>query len=112
MGIRSATPYSPSMGSTTQFETPASGNTIVVLQTQANTIFVIIQPAGLLAALNIQLPATGAFNGQSINIALTQPVTLLSFVNAPVLGALTSIAANGFARYTWSAPNNQWYRTG
>lgn len=53
-------------------------------------------------------------NGQEVLVTVTQPVTVLSVIGmgANVLGAPTSLAANGFFRLRYDLITNCWYRIG
>jgi|SRR5215217_2434067 len=111
MASRTARGYQPGMGNSTQQEAPSSGQTVNVIQTNSGNIYVLIQPPALLAALSLQLPTQGAFDGQSITFAFTQPITLLNLLG-PVIGAITGVLAGGFSKYVWSTTNMSWNRCG
>lgn len=111
MSTRASAGYTSAMGASTQREAPVNGGTVNIIQTKSGNMYVLISPAGALLALTMNLP-TGQFNGQTITIAFTNPITLLSFTGLPVIGALTSILANGFSKYVWTADNSTWNRVG
>jgi hypothetical protein len=89
---------------------PATGSTV----TPGAFITDYIITSGSLAALTIQYP-TGVQNGHPLTIMTTNSVTTLT-VNAAgsatVLGAPTSMSANGFFTLIYRSSNNTWYRKG
>lgn len=99
------------MGASTQRESPINGGTVNIIQTRSGNMYILITPAGGLLALTMSLP-TGEFDGQTITMAFTNPITLLSFTGLPVVGAVTSILANGFSKYVWTSNNSTWNRCG
>jgi len=91
-----------------QFETPVSGGTVQVLP---NTMALLLNPAGALAALTIVMP-TSPTDGQRCLIASSASITLLSITGATIKGTLASMALNGYARFLYSVAGNCWFRTG
>lgn len=91
-----------------QYVAPASGNTVT---TNAGVTLLLIDAGGLLATLSVVLPANPV-DGQRIVIASSGIITLLSVTGGTVKGALTTLSANGFARYAYSSQGNAWFRTG
>jgi hypothetical protein len=95
--------------SVTQYSAPVSGQTVVVAANNAPFIAVVLEPAGLLAALTITFPVA-AYDGQIVALSSTQVVTALTLNGGALLGALTAFAANTPAHYVWVASQNKWYR--
>lgn len=93
---------------TTQYAVPLTGTTVTV--TAADS-WLILAPAGTLAALTIALPATKAA-GQQVLVNCSQIITALtvSGSGATVVGAPTSLTANGFFRMRYDAVTAAWYR--
>lgn len=90
---------------------PTTGNSVTI--PDGNTSYVI-EPAGTLAALTITMP-TNPFDTQLVRIASTQIVTTLTHnagAGQTLKGALTTIAANGFATYEYLLATTTWYRIG
>jgi hypothetical protein len=94
----------------TQFATPTTGQTVTV--TTGNT-WLNITPAATLAALTINLP-TDRTDGETVLVNSTQTLTALTVSGASttVVGAPTTLAANGFFEMRYSGTLNAWYRTG
>jgi len=93
------------------YQTPTTGFAITIANTAGRSI---LDPAGTLAAGTITMPAAPK-DGQLCRIASTQAVTALTHspnTGQTLKGALTTIAANGFAEYTYRSANTTWYRTG
>lgn len=74
----------------------------------------IIVPAAGLATGTITMPAN-PHDGQRVKIASSQAIAALT-INAnagqTIAGAITVIAANGFAEYQYILGDTKWYRTG
>ena len=100
----------PSYALTPQYAVPLTGATVTV--SAANT-WLILSPAGTLAALTIALPAIRTA-GQEVLIMSSQILTSLTVSGAgtTVVGAPTTLAANGFARMKYDGVLNAWYRVG
>lgn len=94
------------------YATPATGGTVTVPAFDGKRQSVLIEPAGLLAVLTVLFPT--AADGQELVISCTQIVTALTITPAAgsVLAALTALAANIPATWTWSATASKWFRTG
>jgi len=91
-----------------QYATPSAGSTVAAA---AGTTVLLLDAGGLLATLTVALPANPT-DGQRLVIASSGIITLLSVTGGTVKGALTSLSANGFARYAYSAQAGAWFRTG
>ena len=96
----------PTTSKVTQNAAPLTGTTVVVVV--ADT-WLCITPAGTIAALTITLPAIKA-DGQEVLVNSTQIITALTI--AGLVGAPTTMAANGFFRARWNATLAAWYRVG
>ena len=108
---REASALSGAAIETIEYQSPATGFNLTI----GNTTNVFqLEPAGTLAAGTVAMPAK-PFDNQIVRIASTQVITALTHnANAgqTLKGALTTIAANGFASYAFRAANNTWYRIG
>lgn len=96
--------------------TPLTGST-VSLGTPTSNLWVLLQPAGTLAALTISLPLnTSVPDGTEVLVTSTQILTSLT-VSANgasnVYGAPTTLAAvNGYFKLRFVTSTNSWYRIG
>ncbi len=99
-----------SIGYTLQYSAPSTGATVTVSDHVSQ---LIVDPAGTLAALTINMPAAPVA-GQEVNIAFSQIVTTLTMSgNGNTLnGGLAAATVNGFARWAYRPTNTTWYRTG
>ena len=100
----------PTLQNNTLYSAPLTGATVAIPSFNSAEMNVTIDPAGLLAALTITFPTTGLIDGQIINISSSQAVTTVTHTGGTILGALTTLAANGVARYAWSATGNKWFK--
>lgn len=93
------------------YNTPTTGFSLTI----SNDVTELhLTPAGTLATGTITMPAA-PIDGQDVTITSTQTVTALTHnpnTGHTLLGALTTIAANGFARFRFRASTNQWRRVG
>jgi len=94
----------PSNSMTEQFAAPLTGTTVTV--TLGNT-WLLLSPAGTIAALTVVLPA--GVDGQEVLVTSTQIITALTVVG---IGAPTSMVANGFWRMKYNGVMSAWYRVG
>ncbi len=92
-----------------QLEAPASGDTVIV---SADTSMLLLNPAGGLATLTITLPSIDIDNGQMITIASDMAITVVTLNGGTINGAITTLAANGFAQYIYELSTDSWYRVG
>lgn len=111
MTLKASAGYSPAFGAATQVEVPTNGQTVSIIQTNSGNLYVLLKPGSALLSLSMQLPQ-GLFNGQTITIATMAPITTLNLTGFAVLGALTSLLANGFSKYVWVTSENSWVRCG
>ena len=91
-----------------QYAVPLTGTTVTA--TAADS-WLIITPAGTLAALTLVLPAVRTA-GQQVLVNCSQIITALTVSGSgtTVIGAPTSLTANGFFRLRYDAITNAWYR--
>ncbi|MEX0848906.1 MAG: hypothetical protein WD055_01655 [Candidatus Dependentiae bacterium] len=92
-----------------QLETPASGDTVLISD---ETDMLILNPAGVLATLTITLPSENIDNGQTVTIASDMEITAVTLNGGTINGAITTLAANGFAQYIYELSTDTWYRIG
>jgi len=90
-----------------QYSAPTAGQTITV---GATTNILIIEPAGLLATLTVNLPS-GITHGWRVAITCTQIVTTLTFGGGTIINGITTFAAGIGVEYVYNGVNGQWYRT-
>lgn len=99
----------------TQYAAPnATGfNVQVQLPVNGASIFLLLTPNAGYAAGTITLPAVATcIDGQELLVACMQLVTALTVAGngAPVNGAPTTLAANGFFRLRFDGVFKAWYR--
>ena len=99
---------------TNQYSSPATGFNVVVL---GGNYWLIITPVGTLAAGTITLPDINSLTGnEEVLVNCTQIITTLTVVEnssnteTAVVGAPTSLAANGFFRMKYDNLSKNWYR--
>lgn len=96
----------------TQFAAPLTGAT---LQLNDGSTWLILTPAGTIAALTLKLPLnTGVADKAEILVNTTQIVTALTFDanGGSIVGAPTTLAANAFFRLRFDIVLQTWYRVG
>jgi hypothetical protein len=100
----------------TNLYTPATGFNVTVPTPVSEQQWMIIQPAGTLAAGTITLPLnTGVPDGTEVIITTTQIITSFTLaVNGAsnAYGAPTTLAANAFFTMRFYQATNSWYRIG
>jgi hypothetical protein len=98
----------------TNLYTPGTGFNITVPTPTSEQQWMIIQPAGTLAAGTVTLPLnTGVPDGTQVLITTTQIITSFTLaVNgaANAFGAPTTLAANEFFTMRFYQATNSWYR--
>ena len=98
----------------TQYASPnASGFTVTVAPLEAGgNVYLLLTPGGAYAAGTIALPS--GEDGQEVLCNCTQAVTALtvSATVGSVVGAPTTLAANGFFRMRFDGVGVKWYRVG
>ncbi len=101
-------------GKVTQYSAPLTGATVTVTDTQ-DSIWLILTPAGTIAALTLTFPTlANTVDKQEILFNTTNTITALTLSGngSSIVGAITTLAANGFARYRFDAVLSTWYRVG
>lgn len=100
----------------TNLYTPGTGFNITVPTPTSEQQWMIIQPAGTLAAGTITLPLnTGVPDGTEVIITTTQIITSFTLAlngAANAYGAPTTLAANAFFTMRFYQATNSWYRIG
>ena len=100
----------------TTFITPGTGFNYAIPAPVSQAQWILIQPAGALAAGTVTLPLnTGTPDGTDVMITSTQQINALTIaINgaAQIYGTVTSIAAGGFVKFRYYQASNSWYRIG
>lgn len=92
----------------TQYAAPAATGFSVTVNT--GNVWLILTPVSTYAAGAIVLP-TGASDKDTVTVNCTQIVTSLTVSSgATVVGAPTTVAANGFFTMRFDAATSTWYR--
>ena len=92
----------------TQYAAPAATGYSVTVNT--GNVWLILTPVSTYAAGAIVLP-TGASDKDTVTVNCTQIVTSLTVSSgATVVGAPTTLAANGFFTMRFDAATSTWYR--
>ena len=91
---------------------PLTGASVTILDQTTNYV---INPAGIIAALTVTMPAN-PYDGQIINISATQTVTTLTHnanTGQTLNGALTTIGAavTTFRAYVYDLASKTWFPT-
>lgn len=84
--------------------TPTTGQTITLTNNQYN----IINPAGALLALTVNLPSSPT-NNDVVYIKFTQTVTTVTYANGTVVDGITGPAAGGLVVLTYDSGTTSWY---
>lgn len=96
---------------TIQTEVPATGNTV---QVDDNAECLVLNHAGTLAALTVNMPAN-PYDGQPLEMFFNAAVTALTMAaggTKTLKAGLTAGTANGFAKWRYSKADTTWYRVG
>jgi hypothetical protein len=92
---------------------PGNGFNITVPTPVSEQQWMLLQPAGPLAAGTITLPLnTGVPDGTEVTITTTQDITALTITPngaVAVYGAVSTLAAGGGVTYRFYQPTNSWY---
>jgi hypothetical protein len=100
----------------TNLYTPGTGFNITVPTPVSEQQWMIIQPAGTLAAGTVTLPLnTGVPDGTEVRVTTTQIITTFTLALNGALaafGAPTTLAANAFFTMRFYQATNSWYRIG
>jgi hypothetical protein len=98
----------------TNLYTPGTGFNITVPTPTTEQQWMLIQPAGTLAAGTITLPLnTGVPDGTQVLVTTTQIITSFTLAlngAAAAFGAPTTMAANAFFTVRFYQATNSWYR--
>jgi hypothetical protein len=98
----------------TNLYTPGTGFNITVPTPTTEQQWMIIQPAGTLAAGTVTLPLnTGVPDGTQVLVTTTQIITSFTLAlngAAAAFGAPTTMAANAFFTMRFYQATNSWYR--
>jgi hypothetical protein len=98
----------------TNLYTPGTGFNITVPTPVSEQQWMVIQPAGTLAAGTITLPLnTGTPDGTQVLVTTTQIITAFTLAlngAASAFGAPTTLAANAFFTMRFYQATNSWYR--
>lgn len=95
---------------TNQYAAPLTGTT---LQVKDGSTWLILTPAGTLAALTLQMPIlSNVIDGQELLVTTTQTITTLTMTGngAAIVGAPATLAANGSARFRFEPVLKTWYK--
>lgn len=84
--------------------TPTTGGTVSLVNQQYN----IINPAGALLALTVNLPSS-PINNDVVFIKFTQNVTTVTYANGTVVDGITAPTAGGLTVLTYDAGTASWY---
>jgi len=96
----------------TQYSAPVTGATLQVTDSQ-NSIWLILTPAGTLAALTLKMPlSSNVLDKTEVLVNSTQVLTSLLFDanGATIVGAPSTLAANGFFTLRFDIVLQTWYR--
>jgi hypothetical protein len=100
----------------TNLYVPTTGFNVTVPTPVSTQQWMILQPAGTLAAGTITLPLnTGTPNGTEVLVTSTQIITSFTLAlngATAAFGAPTTLAANAFFRMRFYQSTNSWYRIG
>ena len=98
----------------TNLYTPGTGFNVTVPTPVSEQQWMVIQPAGTLAAGTINLPLnTGTPDGTQVLVTTTQIITSFTLAlngAAAAFGAPTTLAANAFFTVRFYQATNSWYR--
>jgi hypothetical protein len=98
----------------TNIYTPATGFNLAVPTPVAAQQWMLIQPAGTLAAGTVTLPLnTGTPDGTEVLVTTTQIITTFTLAAngaAQLYGAPTTLAAGAYFRMRYVQATNSWYR--
>ena len=73
-------------------------------------VYELLDPAGTLATLTVNLPASPQ-DGDSALISTSQIITTLT-LGGTIVGTLTSLSLGGFARFIYNTAAGKWFRAG
>ena len=99
----------------TQYSSPSATGFSVQVNNASSSVFLLLTPTGGFAAGTLVLPVqANCIDRQEILVFCTQSVATLTINGngSTVLGAPTTLAANGFFRLRFDNVNKIWYRVG
>jgi hypothetical protein len=92
---------------------PGSGANITIPTPVSQQQWMLLQPAGPLAALTLTFPLnTGVPDGTEVLITTTQTITALTLAlngATAIYGSVATLPAGGAIRYRFYQPTNSWY---
>lgn len=101
----------------TQYAAPAASgfNVTIVPLVSGGNVFLPLRPGGAYAAGTVTLPELSTcIDGQEVLVTSTQAITTLTVAGngSTVLGAPTTLAANGFFKLRFDGVFDAWHRVG
>jgi hypothetical protein len=101
----------PALFPTYIYAAPVTGATVIILDTQDTAV---IEPAGTIAALTVQLPtASAAYDGKRVEFSTSQAITALTVTTTAgtvVAGAPAGLTAGQGISYICRGSTAKWYR--
>lgn len=88
---------------------PESGGTVNL--TRADKVYALLDPAGTLATLTVNLPSS-PLDGDEVTLSTSQILTALTVGNGTIVGTLTTLALGGFAKFVYNTASSKWFRCG
>lgn len=88
--------------------TPVSAGTTTLT---TSTSIVMCNHTATIASHTFTFPSTGLTNGQQITITSRSAITTVTLSGGTFRNAITTLAAGGFAQYTYSSTGAAWFRT-
>ncbi len=104
---------SSSGGQITEYASPSSTGFTVNINDSYESVWLILQPTGTLAAGTIKLPSSGnVIDNQQVIVNSTNEVTTLTIDGngSTVTGEPSTIAANGYFTLRYNSTLTSWYR--
>jgi hypothetical protein len=88
--------------------TPVAAGTTTLT---TSTSIVMCNHTATIASHTFAFPSTGLTNGQQITISSRSIITAVTLSGGTFRSAITTLAAGGFAQYTYSSTGAAWFRT-
>lgn len=88
--------------------TPAAAGTTTLT---TGTSIVVCNHTATIASHTFTFPSTSLTNGQQITITARSAITTVTLSGGTFRGAITTLAAGGYAQYTYSSTAAAWFRT-
>ncbi len=89
--------------------TPAAAGTTTLT---TSTSVLICNHTATIASHTFAFPSTSLTNGQQITITARAAITTVTLSGGTFYSAITTLAAGGYAQYTYSSTSAAWHRTG